>query len=606
MYGFSAKSSISRLNILQLLIRFLSLRAHIKKVHEKSLAAFDQKLTSTPKRRRHVTTDDNDCQLKKRRLNDFLGKSQPTLTKHAFHKAVVEFIVKRKEPLTIVEDEAFKDLMLKCHGNPDLNLPCYRTVVKLVDEQYQDSIQRLLKMIEDVDYVTMSTDGWSAVRKTFLGYTISWINKDYRRVGFALCCRRFKGSKTFDRVAHHIFNVMIEFLITSKCVGITTDGGSEYGKAFRLFGPEDEENSEQVEEDDEEEDIEHLDIGAILRDQNHPSIELPKHFDCFCHRLNLVGKACTKEAMRNVVFWTFFSKLRRIVKAQNYSSQKAQIIRDECVFLFKLPIVTRWNSEYTCIQDCLKKMEKSGNNLATLMAKLKIPLFTPQEVVLAKEYVTIMKPIVEALNIFQAEVVIGIGLCLPTISGVKKSLARLATPRPEGTNIVKMKNVLAFVQSEVQRRFNHFFDAEDYILAAISVPRFKTKWISNNADKEHAVNLLKNEVHKLTVNTSEELIRNQDQPMSTSPNLLDFSSEANDLSEVDEYLASKIDSFDSFKRGEFKNISKVFLKTNTPEPANTRSERLFSRGKLMFNTLRTNLSDDNFDKLLLLNCNKDL
>jgi hypothetical protein len=119
------------------LFTFLSLRAHIKKVHEKSLAAFDQKLTSTPKRRRHVTADDNECQLKRRRLNDFLGKSQPTLTKHAFHKAVVEFIVKRKEPLTIVEDDAFKELMLKCHGNPQLNLPCYRTVVKLVDEQYQ-------------------------------------------------------------------------------------------------------------------------------------------------------------------------------------------------------------------------------------------------------------------------------------------------------------------------------------------------------------------------------------------------------------------------------------------------------------------------------------
>ena len=169
-----------------------------------------------------------------------------------------------------------------------------------------------------------------------------------------------------------------------------------------------------------------------------------------------------------------------------------------------------------------------------------------------------------------------------------------------------MKNVLEFVKSEVNRRFNHYFDVDEYILAAISVPRFKTKWLSNNADKEHAIHLLKNEVHKLTVNTSEELIRNQDQAMSTSPNLLDFSSEANDLSEVDEYLASKIDSFDSFKRGEFKNISKVFLKTNTPEPANVRSERLFSRGKLMFNTLRTNLSDDNFDKLLLLNCNKDL
>ena len=169
-----------------------------------------------------------------------------------------------------------------------------------------------------------------------------------------------------------------------------------------------------------------------------------------------------------------------------------------------------------------------------------------------------------------------------------------------------MKTVLEFVQSEVNRRFNSYFDDVEYIIAAVSVPRFKTKWLTSSTDKEHAVNLLKNEVHRLTVNTSEEITRNQDQAVSTSPNLLDFSSEVNNLSEVDEYLASKIDSFDSFKRGEFKNVAKVFLKTNTPEPSNTRSERLFSCGKLMFNTLRTNLSDDNFDKLLLLNCNKDL
>ena len=69
-------------------------------------------------------------------------------------------------------------------------------------------------------------------------------------------------------------------------------------------------------------------------------------------------------------------------------------------------------------------------------------------------------------------------------------------------------------------------------------------------------------------------------------------------------LDSKIDSFDSFKRGEFKNVAKVFLKTNIPEI--WKIWKTFSRGNFMFNTLRTNLSGDNFDKLLLLNCNKDL
>ena len=127
-----------------------------------------------------------------------------------------------------------------------------------------------------------------------------------------------------------------------------------------------------------------------------------------------------------------------------------------------------------------------------------------------------------------------------------------------------MKTVLEFVQSEVNRRFNSYFDDVEYILAAVSVPRFKTKWLTSSTDKEHAVNLLKNEVHRLTVNTSEEITRNQDQAVSTSPNLLDFSSEVNNLSEVDEYLASKIDSFDSFKRGEFKNVAKVFFKKQYP------------------------------------------
>ena len=48
------------------------------------------------------------------------------------------------------------------------------------------------------------------------------------------------------------------------------------------------------------------------------------------------------------------------------------------------------------------------------------------------------------------------------------------------------------------------------------------------------------------------------------------------------------------------------MKFNTPKASSARSERLFSGGKLVLETKRNRLGDENFEKLLLLNFNKNL
>ena len=53
-------------------------------------------------------------------------------------------------------------------------------------------------------------------------------------------------------------------------------------------------------------------------------------------------------------------------------------------------------------------------------------------------------------------------------------------------------------------------------------------------------------------------------------------------------------------------VKRVFIKFNAPEASSARSERLFSGGKLSFETKRNRLGDANFEKLLLLSVNKDL
>ena len=51
-----------------------------------------------------------------------------------------------------------------------------------------------------------------------------------------LCWRRLKGEHTYDVLAKAIDEVLKEFDISDKVVRITTDNGSNFRKAFRIFG----------------------------------------------------------------------------------------------------------------------------------------------------------------------------------------------------------------------------------------------------------------------------------------------------------------------------------------------------------------------------------
>ena len=52
-------------------------------------------------------------------------------------------------------------------------------------------------------------------------------------------------------------------------------------------------------------------------------------------------------------------------------------------------------------------------------------------------------------------------------------------------------------------------------------------------------------------------------------------------------------------------ISRVFMKFNSSEASSARSERLFSGGKLVLETKHNCLGDENFEKLLLLDFDKN-
>ena len=192
------------------------------------------------------------------------------LTKHELDKAITEFIIARNEPITIVRDDAFRKLVTKL--SPDMNVPCYETIRKLIGKEYESMIEKLRSALKSAKYVAVSTDGWTAVNKTYLGYTVTYLDVELKRHTWVLACRRHIGRKNFLKVGKKISSILEEFQISEKTVAVTTDGGSEYAKAFRIYG-----KNEFCEEEEDEicDENESIDIYECLESEMAEDLELP-------------------------------------------------------------------------------------------------------------------------------------------------------------------------------------------------------------------------------------------------------------------------------------------------------------------------------------------
>ncbi|KAI4875593.1 hypothetical protein NFI96_029992, partial [Prochilodus magdalenae] len=105
-----------------------------------------------------------------------------------------------------------------------------------------------------------------------------------------------------------------------KIIRTTTDNGSNFLKAFRVYGETDENNNpEPVGEGDGEEDdgghnddceeeeesiegVEFVDAGALLDEDDYLEYQLPKHHRCACHLPNLVSTVDASKAEVNAFY----------------------------------------------------------------------------------------------------------------------------------------------------------------------------------------------------------------------------------------------------------------------------------------------------------------
>nr|XP_023657763.1 uncharacterized protein LOC111838735 [Paramormyrops kingsleyae]XP_023657764.1 uncharacterized protein LOC111838735 [Paramormyrops kingsleyae]XP_023657765.1 uncharacterized protein LOC111838735 [Paramormyrops kingsleyae]XP_023657766.1 uncharacterized protein LOC111838735 [Paramormyrops kingsleyae] len=239
------------------------------------------------------------------------------------------------------------------------------------------------------------------------------------------------------------------------------------------------------------------------------------------------------------------------------------------------------------------------NDLNPLCNKLGVECFNEKENQFLMEYCTAMKPLTAALDILQGDNC-SYGALIPTLEvlmtktlSTKDTLSRMTAGLPD------------VIVKAIQTRFADVLENKDALLAAVSCPQFKLRWVRDDR-RQRLKELLIAEcgtvppVDGKTVTVPTHWVK-----PGGGMDFYEFGPDTDESytaeQEVMDYL--RCGGYELHTHNQFPNIKNVFLKYNTPTPSSAPVERLFSLGGIVLTPRRNRLSDRRFEMLLLMRYN---
>ncbi len=561
-----------------------NLKKHIERKHFARMKEFEE-LTRTHKKGFQAGSAGASLQPT---ITQFCGSGR-LVSQAQVNAKVLNFVINSNQPFTIVRDEAFVDLIETLA--PGKKVICYETLMAMLADKYKDMKDDLKQQFSETKAICITTDAWSEAKKNFLGVTAHFLDSKLLRKSYAIACRRLTGSQTHDALAEVMVSILAEFNIQYKTVGAITDNGSNFCKAFKLFGLQ--------EDQEEDEDLQFFEIHDLLNDGQDKGFDLPPHFRCAAHTLSLVATKDSEKALTDARFCRIsrstFAKLQGLWNKQGRSPDFARQVQEKYHLYFVIPNATRWNSTFDAMQRVQRMLEESPESFNDLLSLLNLPPLSQQEKAFIKEYCQVMKPLAQALDILQGERDIYMGILLPTITLLQKKLQGRASTadicKPLASALVEGLSI----------RFTDQMRDKRLIMAAICLPAFKLHWIDNEEEKHAARNILLSKLQELEPGSASlQDVNNNEDEDSFFPKKAKLAESAEE--EICRYLAHPDDSVSCVLA--FTRISKIFRKYNTLLPSSASCERLFSRGKNVFRKNRHSLKESSFEMQLLLSANK--
>ena len=296
-------------------------------------------------------------------------------------RLVIDFINEGLLPFVTVELASFRALVAGLQ--PGRTVMCRATLKRRCSDMVVTMKIAICEAMRPLSAVATTTDCWTARRRSYLGVTVHWIDPaTLQRKSAALACRRLKGSHTFDVLAAALEEVHTEYGIRQKVCKTTTDSGSNFVKAFSVFGA----NGDATDADTLSDidrcigaGVEFADAGDLLASDDFSEYSLPSHQRCACHSLNLVS---TTDAQRAEEASPAYKRLSRAAFAKTQalwnragrSALAAEAVHDACGLGLIKPNATRWNSVFMAVERIVRIVDEKGEEtLHDLCNQLDLP-----------------------------------------------------------------------------------------------------------------------------------------------------------------------------------------------------------------------------------------
>ena len=358
---------------------------------------------------------------------------------------VVDFITSSLQPLSRVDDPAFRSMIHK--AQPAFTMPSRKYLrTKLPPEKTAQLHRRISDRLKNLHSICLTVDIWSSRgMRAYIGIIAHYI-LDYKPESVMLACKRFKGSHTAENILVTYQHIVANFGIEHKIGTVITDNAAHMLKAFvQLPGTPLTSTTEDSDSDDDQDD--EIECTTDPADMDY----LPPHIPCFLHSLQLV----VKDGLNNMgTGSTAIAKGAKLVSHVRHSCLASDLLEDG--YKLQAKNDTRWNSTLVMLKSLLKadplKLEK-------LNTQYKLSTF---DIKICKEIINIFTPFDIATTQCQSQNSVTASLVIPCIRGLRAELDEFSTTS-------KSKLISTLITS-INKRLQRYESNDAFKLATVLDP----------------------------------------------------------------------------------------------------------------------------------------
>ena len=155
----------------------------------------------------------NSPKLKQAKINTPMPLIQQVLDGY-----ILDYITDSILALHHVDAPAFVKLISRLTGGRLLPR-CRQTVAKQLEERFEVRKQKLKEKLANVAWVCTTADCWTSRRRSFLGVTVHWLEKDtLQRKGGCLALCVLSGKHTYDKLTTVLESINNELTLERRFV----------------------------------------------------------------------------------------------------------------------------------------------------------------------------------------------------------------------------------------------------------------------------------------------------------------------------------------------------------------------------------------------------